>query len=70
MQEKLNGILRLLKNSVANFTEYAAYLYDDKFILFKNQNAELDAELEARKKQYDQSQMDSTNPAYLFVEGI
>jgi sugar diacid utilization regulator len=51
VQEKLNGILRLLKNSVANFTEYAAYLYDDKFILFKNQNAELDAELkELREK--------------------
>lgn len=56
VQDKLNRIHRILKNSISNFNEHSAYLYDDKFILFKMKDSDLDSELMAIREKI-QSQL-------------
>lgn len=51
VQEKLNGVHRILKNSITSFSENFAYLYDDKFVLFKTQNDHLDDDLLAIREE-------------------
>lgn len=45
VQKKLDSILKILNDSISNYSEYAIYLYDDKFILFKDNFETIDDDL-------------------------
>lgn len=45
VQENLNTVHKILKNSIYSYSEYAAYLYDDKFVLFKKESNNFEQDL-------------------------
>ncbi|MTD39029.1 hypothetical protein GIX45_10330 [Erwinia sp. CPCC 100877] len=51
VQEQLNKVQSILKSHINSFSEYAHYLYDDKFVLFKNDHQLLEQQLLAIRKQ-------------------
>lgn len=51
VQEKLDTVQKILKNHISSYAEYAVYLYDDKFVLFKKENDTFDEELLTIRKE-------------------